>query len=215
MTPSKRAPQGGKATDAAEGAGKGPPKGAAQDVVGFGCPAVGWPHHIRVIIPAGRSGTVVVIEDFGIAGQTAGDVDEVERCSLPRERWNLIADPLRREFNERLRAIDLPTSKWASGQNKVERILGLELLALAWPMSQADESDLAAILSSWQALRPEERWWLAGRVGANPTPKVCKGLALLLSGGPVKDEDARGRARFPAQRPSEQLPLFGGKARDE
>jgi hypothetical protein len=176
-------------------------------VVGFGCPVLDWPHHLRVVIPAGRSGEVCMIEDYGIIGHSGGHPDEVERCVLPRTRWNLIAEPVKREFNERLRALDMPAARWLLGENRVERMLGLELLALAWPISAGDESDLAAILASWQALRPEERWWLTGRMTANPMPRVARGLAMLLSGGPATAEVAAHKVGAP-QREVGGLPLF-------
>ena len=179
----------------------------SQSVVGFGCPAVDWPHHLRVVIPAARGEDVVLIEDFGILGHTAGRPDEIARCAVDRARWNLIAEPVKREFNERLKALGLPPSRWQSGDNKVERMLGHELLALAWPVAAGDEADLPAILASWQALRPEERWWLAGRVAANPTPRVARGLAMLLSGGPAQG-DAGYRKLGSAARQAALLPLF-------
>jgi hypothetical protein len=179
----------------------------SQSVVGFGCPAVDWPHYLRVVIPAARGEHVVLIEDFGILGHSAGRPDEIERCAVDRARWNLIAEPVKREFNERLKALSLPASRWQSGDNKVERMLGQELLALAWPVAEADEADLPAILASWQALRPEERWWLAGRVAANPTARVARGLAMLLSGGPAQG-DASHRRIGSAARQTAPLPLF-------
>lgn len=179
----------------------------SQSVVGFGCPALDWPHHLRVVIPATRGEDVILIEDFGILGHAAGRPDELERCVLPRARWNLIAEAAKREFNERLKSLGLPASRWQSGDNKVERMLGQELLALAWPVQAGDEADLPAILASWQALRPEERWWLAGRVTANPTPRVARGLAMLLSSGPAQ-ADASLRKPGATARGSARLPLF-------
>jgi hypothetical protein len=179
----------------------------AAGIVGFGCPALDWPHHLRVVIPAARGAEVSLVEDFGILGHAAGRADEVERCTLPRTRWNLIAEPLKREFNERLRSLDLPAGRWQTGENRVERMLGLELLALAWPVAAGDEADLGAILASWQALRPEERWWLAGRVAANPSQRTMRGLAMLLSGGPI-ETGAAPRIPAPKYREAGSLPLF-------
>ena len=41
-------------------------------IVGFGCPAVDWPHHVRVVIPADRKSDIRLIEDFGILGHSSG-----------------------------------------------------------------------------------------------------------------------------------------------
>ncbi|WP_149536630.1 DUF3780 domain-containing protein [Siccirubricoccus phaeus] len=177
-------------------------------VTGFGCPVLDWPHHLKVLVPTGRTGEVTFVEDFGIVGHAAGRPDELERCRMSRAHWGTIAEPVKREFNERLRALDLPPGRWQAGENRVERMLGLELLALAWPVSAGDEADIPAILASWQALRPEERWWLAGRVAANPTPRVARGLAMLLSGGPA-ETGAGPRGPAPKHRESAtSLPLF-------
>lgn len=163
-------------------------KAANRAVVGFGCPAIDWPHYVCVEIPASRGGDIVIIEDFGIAGYGRRDAEQAQRCVLPRPRWSAIADVLRREFNERLRALSLPSGRWQTGINKIERMLGQELLALAWSVSVAEPVELAAVIASWQALRPAERWWLAARVAANPAPRAIQGLAMLLSVGPLAVE---------------------------
>ena len=74
-------------------------------------------------------------------------------------------------------------------------------------MTAGDEEDLGAILASWQALRPEERWWLAGRVAASPTTRVARGLAMLLSDGTASSEPASDRAGA-RQKEVGGLPLF-------
>jgi len=86
------------------------------EVEGFGCPLIDWPHHVRVIIPEIRGGEVQVIEAFGVGGHAAGQPEEIERCVLPRPRWNAIADVARREFNERLRTLGLPVGAWRPAQ---------------------------------------------------------------------------------------------------
>ena len=154
--------------------------------VGFGCPPLSdWPHHIVVVIPAGRGGDIRILENHGILGR-ADFPEDVERCVLPRARWNAMADAAKAELNTRLREKKLPTSRWQSGENRVERILGTELLTLAWATAAAEEADVPAVVSAWVALQPPERLWLAGRVLANPAAdRVRRGIALLLSGGPM------------------------------
>jgi len=173
-------------------------------VEGFGCPIIDWPHHVRVVIPEIRGGEVRVIEAFGVGGHAAGQPEEVERCVLPRARWNVIADVVRREFNERLRTLSLPVGGWRPGATKVERMLGQELILLACACAAADEVDIPAIADSWAALRPEERWWLAGWLQSHPSPRVMRGAALLLSTGTA---EVIGRS-LPAPKPRVTLPLF-------
>ena len=184
-----------------------PPRDRVQraDVEGFGCPRTNWPHHVRVAIPEVRGGEVHVVEDFGAGGHAAGQQDESLRCVLPRARWNVIADVLRREFNERLRSLGFPVGAWRPGTTKVERMLGQELVLLACACAAADEADIPAITASWAALRPEERWWFAGWLESRNSERVMRGAALLLSGGPAV---AVGPGLPAPKKPQAALPLF-------
>jgi hypothetical protein len=58
------------------------------------------------------------------------------------------------------------TSRWKSGVNKVDRLLGKELCVLAWAVEKANITQLPLICNKWAALRPEERWWLFSSVAA-------------------------------------------------
>lgn len=177
-------------------------------VTGFGCPAIDWPHHIRVIIPTDRHGDIRLVEDFGILGHSAGRTDEIERCVISRPRWNAMAEVAKQELNARLREKELPTSRWQSGDNKVERILGTELLTLAWAVAAADEADVAAVVASWVSLQSSERLWLAGRVLVNPQERVRRGLALLLSAGPIAAGEHTPKSATASQKGMGGLPLF-------
>jgi len=178
--------------------------------VGFGCPPLSdWPHHVVVSIPAGRGGDIRILENHGILGHDS-QADDVERCVVPRERWNSMADAAKAELNTRLREKSLPTSRWQPGDNRVERILGTELMTLAWAVAAAAEADVAAVVSAWVSLQPSERLWLAGRVLSNPSADVVrKGVALLLSGGPVSGDPAEKRGHTSgAAKNLGSLPLF-------
>ncbi|MGD0106058.1 MAG: DUF3780 domain-containing protein [Rhodopila sp.] len=180
------------------------------DTVGFGCPPLSdWPHHFVVDIPAGRGGDIRITENHGILGH-ALNAESVERCVLSRERWNALAAPAKAELNARLRDKGLPTGRWQPGANLIERILGTEVLILAWAVTAADEADVAAVVAAWVALQPMERLWLAGRVLANPSAdRVRRGIALMLSAGPAKvdPEDKAG----PTAKSVDALPLFSGR----
>ena len=128
--------------------------------VGFGCPNETDPHHLVVDIPAGQTGDVVISEHYGIKAGINGRPDVAERCHLRRAAWSIIAEPAKQEFNERLKAKKLATSRWTVGPNKVERLLGKELLVLAWAVEQADPELMPNAVRNWIGLRPEERWWL-------------------------------------------------------
>ena len=128
--------------------------------VDFGASDTFGAHLFRVEIPASRNEPVVVIEDYGFRGQEEGIPREEERVVLKRPVWTAIADIARREFNDRLKAVKVPTGRWHTGTNRVDRLLGKELCVLAWAAETANEGQLLVICSKWAALRPEERWWL-------------------------------------------------------
>ncbi len=128
--------------------------------VDFGAPEKYGAHPFRVEIPASRNETVRIIEDYGYRGLEGGIPRDEERVVLSRAVWSPIADIARREFNDRLKAAKLPTSRWHSGTNLVDRLLGKELCVLAWAAETANAEQLPVVCSKWAALRPEERWWL-------------------------------------------------------
>ena len=114
----------------------------------------------RVEIPPARVGEVLIVEDYGYCGSEDGIPRDEERVVLGRRVWSKIADIARREFNDRLKAAKVPTARWHSGTNLVERLLGRELCVLAWAAERASDEELPVIGSKWAALRAEERWWL-------------------------------------------------------
>jgi hypothetical protein len=128
--------------------------------LGFGCPNGTDPHRFEVDIPAGRTGVVSIEEHYGIKAGIDGLPEVVERCHLPRPIWSMIAEDVKRDFNERLRAKNLSASRWTVGVNKVERLLGKELLVLAWAVEKASPESVPNAIRNWVGLRPEERWWL-------------------------------------------------------
>jgi hypothetical protein len=128
--------------------------------VDFGAPDKFGAHLFRVEIPPARTGSVLIVEDYGYRGQEGGIPREEERVILLRPVWSAIAEISRREFNERLKTAKLRTGRWHAGSNLVDRLLGKELCVLAWAAETATPEQLPVICSKWAALRPEERWWL-------------------------------------------------------
>jgi hypothetical protein len=133
---------------------------AKQETTGFGCPKTVDPHHFVVELPRGRTAPVVIAEAYGIKAGINGLPEIDERCQLPYMIWRLIAEDLKREFNERLRSKKMTTGRWTTGLNKIERLLGKELLVLAWAVERADSGTVPNAIRNWIGLRPEERWWL-------------------------------------------------------
>ena len=130
------------------------------ETLGFGCPDITDPHRFEVEIPAGRTADVWIREHYGIKAGTDGLPEVTERCQLARGIWTMIAEDVKRDFNERLRAKKLTAGRWTVGANKVERLLGKELLVLAWAVEKANPDTVPNAIRNWVGLRPEERWWL-------------------------------------------------------
>jgi len=182
--------------------------------VDFGAPDAFGIHLFRIVIPAGRSEPVVIIEDYGYRGQEAGIPREEERVVLKRPVWSAISDIARREFNDRLKAAKMLTGRWHTGANLVDRLLGKERCVLAWAAETANSEQSPVICSKWAALRPEERWWLfAMTVAEAGMPEDSKrgwrrALFFALSDG---ETSAAGRKRRrPVQEGLFSLPFMKG-----
>lgn len=186
------------------------------NTTGFGCPETTDPHRFEVDIPAGRTGVVSITEHYGIKAGINGLPEVAERCHLPRVLWSLIAEDLKRDFNERLRAKKLAASRWTVGVNKLERLLGKELLVLAWAVENAAPEAIPNAIRNWIGLRPEERWWLYSvTAAATGSPEQSdigwrKALRFALTENPLAEmlterkDAATSRPTQPAKRKAGQ-----------
>jgi hypothetical protein len=180
--------------------------------VDFGAPDQFGAHLFRVEIPASKSDSVVLVEDYGYRGSESGIPRDEQRAILPRVVWSAIADTARREFNDRLKAAKVTTGRWHSGTNLVDRLLGKELCVLAWAAETANDEQLPVICSKWAALRPEERWWLfAVTVAEAGLPEDTqrgwrRALFHALSDGEA--QPAGRKRRRPTESDLFSLPLF-------
>ena len=129
--------------------------------VGFGAPEAFGSHIFKVQIPAGRSGDVMVVEDYGYLAGINGNPDSDLRVKLPRAKWTAAADASRKDFNARLRAKKVAPSTWKPDENLLDRMLGKELCVLLWAIEQTNTpEETEVVCRKWSSLRPEERWWL-------------------------------------------------------
>jgi hypothetical protein len=161
--------------------------------VGFGCPVGVDPHHFVVELPVGKTARVVIAEAYGIKAGLNGLPEVADRCYLERLKWTMISEEIKRAFNERLRSKNLATSRWTTGINKVERLLGKELLVLAWAVENANPETVPNAIRNWIGLRPEERWWLytvtAAATGGAEYSDIGwrKALRFALTENPLAD----------------------------
>ena len=181
--------------------------------IDFGAPDSFGANLFRVLIPAARKDSVVIVEDYGYRGEEGGVPREEERVVLKRPVWSAIADSVRREFNARLKAAKVRVGRWHTGTNLVDRLLGKELCVLAWAAETANAEQFPVICSKWAALRPEERWWLfAMTVAEAGLPEDTqhgwrRALFHALSDG-EKPASRRKRRSRPRQEDLFELPLF-------
>lgn len=191
---------------------------------GFGCPVAMDPHHFKVVIPAGRSDDVLIVEDFGLAGGSNGVPEQVERCRLRRGIWTAMAATVKQAFNERLKEKQIPLGRWNTGDNRVDRLLGKELCVLAWAVETVSEDMVPNGLRNWLALNPEARWWLFSKAaaGTGTVDHVDLGWrkAIRVALTEVSGETAAmvsSRKRVGKQQPAVQTSLFElmGRSGDE
>ncbi len=180
----------------------------------FGCPNDIDPHHFVVHIPAGRTAAVTVTEHFGLLGGSNGIPEREDRAIIPRAHWRKIAEGVKRIFNERLKAHKRATSRWKTGDNKLERLLGKELCVLAWAIEKVEPDQVPIALKNWVGFKPEERWWLFSMTAANAGTLDDgergwrRALQFALTDGATEPAPRRKRKTRPKDDgPQGQLPL--------
>lgn len=180
---------------------------------GFGAAAEYGAHVFRVNVPAALKEDITITEDYGLKGGENGVPPKETRVVLPRRFWSGIAEIARKDFAVRLKAKNLISSRWTTGDNKVDRMLGKELCVLAWAAEHASSVDeCKAIAAKWSALRPEERWWLFSQTAAeagladDKDGGWRKALYYALSSGRVQEK--KPRSIRPVEDSTESLSLF-------
>ncbi|MSR33176.1 MAG: DUF3780 domain-containing protein [Gemmataceae bacterium] len=130
-------------------------------------------HGFVISIPrgSGNEDLIRITEERNI---DADSLDLAQEISLPlhepslralidRRRWLELAPAFWEEANRRLRANGLPTHKFLKNPGNpipIHPSLGKELCILCWAVESAPLEDIPNALQNWEALAPEERWWL-------------------------------------------------------
>jgi len=162
-------------------------------------------HHFRVLIPAGSLQDVLVTEHFTFrpdapaeAPSFAQKIDGQVKVVLPRQKWNAIADEVRAEFNKRLKAGGVKSGRWKTGDNYLPRLLGKELVLLAWAIEDADPGTIHTAILNWLGLAQEERWWLytmtnaaTGHAASGRGRGWRKAIRFALTENPVTENNRR------------------------
>lgn len=127
------------------------------------------------------------------------------RVVIDRGRWSVLAPAFWEEANRRLRANGLPVSRFPKNPAKpvpVHPSLGKELCILCWAVEEASPDDIPNALRNWEALAPEERWWLYTMTVATTGQAMQRGIgwrkalrAALADNPFVKGEGLSPKAR--------------------
>jgi len=160
-------------------------------------------HHFMVTIKSAKTEQILISEHFVWDDSEErrklnfdlGNEDDKMRAVLPRVKWREIADPVQVEFNRRLKKNGLKTGRWKTGQTAVSRLLGKELVLLAWAIEDADPALIPTAIKNWLGLAPEERWWLFTMTNAATGHALTgrnkgwrKAVRYALTENPVSDE---------------------------
>ena len=193
---------------------------------GFDLDDIYTAHGFLVVVPRTQLDPVKVFEVFG--GPPTREERELKpetllRAEVARERWNLIMPELRNEMNRRLKAEKRASGRFSIGDNPVQRLLGKELLVLAWAVEMQDVSadECAVAVSNWLGLKPEERWWLYTMTAAATGYAHQVGLgwrgalrqALCFGSGP--DRFGLGAMTTRGQLPARPNPDYQAPRRDD
>ena len=162
---------------------------AERRVVGLGFIPAESRHGFVVEVPRGtaRDDLVAITErrESGLeefAAETAAAATPTARnlrVLIDRRRWEDLGPAFWEDANRRLRANGLPTSRWVknpSGSIPVHPSLGKELCILCWAVEEAPPDDIPNALRNWEALAPEERWWLYTMAVATTGQAMQKGI---------------------------------------
>jgi hypothetical protein len=184
-------------------------------VVGLGFLPDEARHGFLIDVPKGSNPTELIcvsehrgndLDHLGARATGAPNLtDPGLRVLIDRARWLLLAPAFWDDANRRLRANGLPVAKFTKNPAKpvpVHPSLGKELCVLCWAVEEAPPDDIPNALRNWEALAPEERWWLYTMTVATTGQAMQKGIgwrkalrAALADNPFVKGEGLSPRAR--------------------
>ena len=158
--------------------------------IGFGFNPSESQHHFLVIIPKSKTTKVLIYERFDwdeeiydsteLFAQLQTEMPKIDarfdrlKVEMPTIKWKLIQEALQKEFNQRLRKLGYKVERFKLGENIVQRLLGKEMVLLAWAIEDSDPSVIPDAIKNWLGLKPEERWWLYTMTNASTGEATAK-----------------------------------------
>jgi hypothetical protein len=187
----------------------------SRNVIGLGFLPDEARHGFLIDVPGGTGGGDLVrvsehrgndLDGMGVRDSVVTSPgDPSLRVLIDRSRWLALAPGFWEEANRRLRANGLPSAKFQKNPSKpipVHPSLGKELCILCWAVEEATPDDIPNALHNWEALAPEERWWLYTMTVATTGQAMQKGIgwrkalrAAIADNTFVKGEGMSPRAR--------------------
>ena len=172
-------------------------------------------HGFLIDVPKGTVETATIcisehrgsdLNHLGLRSTAAPNpTDASLRVLIDRQRWDSLAPAFWEEANRRLRANGLQAARFARAPAKpvpTHPSLGKELCVLCWAVEEAAVADIPNAVRNWEALAPEERWWLFTMTVATTGQALQKGIgwrkalrAALADNPFVKGEGPPPRSR--------------------
>lgn len=162
---------------------------SSRKIIGLGFLPEEARHGFLIDIPKGSAGNdwICITEHRGddldpLGARTVAQPlpnDPSLRVIIDRNRWLALAPAFWDEANRRLRANGLPVTRFQKNPAKpvpVHPSLGKELCILCWAVEEASPDDIPNALHNWEALAPEERWWLYTMTVATTGQAMQKGI---------------------------------------
>jgi hypothetical protein len=160
-----------------------------RNIVGLGFLPHEARHGFLIDIPKGTHGSDMIcitehrgddLDHLGVRTFPApAPGDPSLRVVIDRTRWAALAPAFWDDANRRLRANGLPIAKLPKTPGApipVHPSLGKELCILCWAVEEASPDDIPNALRNWEALAPEERWWLYTMTVATTGQALQKGI---------------------------------------
>lgn len=190
-------------------------KSMTQKVIGLGFVTVEARHGFLIEVPkgSGRGDFIRISEHRNVdlsnpetvVRKTTNEQDPSLRVLIDRERWLALAPAFWEEANRRLRANGLAISKFQKNPTEpipVHPSLGKELCVLCWAVEDAQPELIPNALLNWEALAPEERWWLYTMTVATTGQALyrCAGWRKALRAAIAEHQFVKGDGMAPKSR---------------